>query len=352
MLERLTPSLSIENAPGQIAIQQIAIVRALPGLGDLLCAVPAFRALRLAFPAARITLIGLPWAAQLVPRFSHLIDDWLEFPGFPGIPEVPLVPSRVESFFHHAPAFDLAIQLHGSGAVMNSFVQRLNAAQRAGCFPPDRSAPSSMFLPYPEHEPEIWRMLRLIEHLGIPLQGDYLEFPLWQSDWQELAAIRDRYRLNNYVCLHPGASLPDRRWSVAKFAAVADSLASQGLQIVLTGSAAEADLTRAVAQAMHSPAIDLAGQTSLGSLAALLKRTRLLICNDTGVSHLAAALHVNSVVIFSASDPDRWAPLDRSRHYVVGGTPQTAQNLTVSPSVADVLTHADRLLRSKVAYAS
>lgn len=346
MLQRLTPPLSVD------APERIAVVRALPGLGDLLCAVPAFRALRSAFPAAQITLIGLPSAAQIVPRFSHLIDDWLEFPGFPGIPEVPLVPSRVESFFHHAPAFDLAIQLHGSGVVMNGFVQRLNATQRAGCFPPDRSAPSGLFLPYPEHESEIWRLLRLLEYLGIPLQGDHLEFPVWQSDWQEVGAIGDRYRLNHYVCLHPGASLPERRWSLAKFAAVADSLASQGLQIVLTGSAAEADLTRAVADAMQGPAIDLAGKTSLGSLAALLKRARLLICNDTGVSHLAAALRVNSVVIFSASDPNRWAPLDRSRHSIVGGTPQTAQTPKSSPSVSDVLTQADRLLGSKVAYAS
>jgi ADP-heptose:LPS heptosyltransferase len=68
---------------------------------------------------------------------------------------------------------------------------------------------------------------------------------------------------------------------------------------------------------MKAPSLNLAGRTSLGALAALLQDTCLLVCNDTGVSHLAAALHVKSVILFTQSDPNRWAPLDRDLHRIV-----------------------------------
>ncbi len=346
----------------------VAIARALPGLGDFLCAVPAMRALRMALPEAEITLIGLPQTQKLVKRFSHLLNRWLEFPGYPGIPEVPLSPADILSSLSDRQRwqFDLVLQMHGSGLYMNGFVSLLNATHIAGFFPVQHYCPNpDSFIPYPDGEPEIWRHLHLLEFLGIPLQGTHIEFPLWESDWQELSAIANQYHLHwdRYICIHPGASVSDRRWHGCNFAAVADALAAQGWQIVLTGTTTEAGLTNAIAQAMHFPAIDLAGQTSLGGLAALLQNSRLLICNDTGVSHLAAALQVKSIVLFSNSDPQRWAPLDRQRHRIVqvGSTNQgreiefnIAQTNPIGMSTpsSDVLSAAIALLNQETAYVS
>jgi ADP-heptose:LPS heptosyltransferase len=74
-------------------------------------------------------------------------------------------------------------------------------------------------------------------------------------------------------------------------------------------------------RAMRARAHDLAGKTTLGGLAALLERVPLVVCNDTGISHLAAALRTPSVVVASGSDTSRWAPADALRHRVLADYP-------------------------------
>lgn len=301
---------------------KIAIFRALPGLGDFLCAVPALRSLRAAFPQAEIALVGLPASQPLVHRFSDYLDKLWEFPGYPGLPEQPLNVHQFPPFLKQMQQenFDLAVQMHGSGIITNPLTVLLNARITAGFFTPGQYCPDIRgFLPYLLREPEVRRYLRLLEFLGVPAQGEELEFPLWEEDQQELHAIAAARNLTpgNYACIHPGASHPDRCWPPDRFAVVADAIAAYGLTVVLTGSAQEVTLTQAVASRMKAPSLNLAGATNLGALAALLKQAALLICNDTGVSHLAAALCVPSIIIFTRSDPARWAPLNRDRHRIV-----------------------------------
>ena len=315
--------------------------------GDLLCAVPAFRALRCAFPNHHITLIGLPWSRGFVARFRHYLDDFLEFPGYPGLPERRPRLRALPAFLAHAQSrrFDLALQMQGNGAVTNPLVLLLGARRTAGFYAAGQFCPSPAdFLLYPEDEPEVRRPLRLLAHLGIPLQGEDLEFPVTHADVQQLAALPAARHLatGHYVCIHAGARSVERRWPIDRFARVADALARRGLQVVLTGTAAEAHVVEALQRAMAQPSLNLAGMTSLGSLAALLRSARLLVCNDTGVSHLAAALRVPSVVIFTASDVRQWAPLDRSLHRVLPRRDSLTNGHEVQRD--DVLAEAERLL--------
>ena len=163
------------------------------------------------------------------------------------------------------------------------------------------------------------RYLRLLEYIGVRSQGEELEFPLWKEDEQAFQEIPEaqELRTGEFVCIHPGASTPLRCWSPAGFAQVADALANLGLRVVLTGSQREIELTKSVAAKMQADSLNLAGRTNLGALATLLTRARLVVCNDTGVSHLAAALKVPSVVVFTISDPDRWAPLNDVLHRAI-----------------------------------
>lgn len=303
-------------------LKRIAVVRALGGLGDFLCIVPALRSLRAAHPQAEIVLIGLSSIQSLVKRFSHYLDRLIEFPGYPGLPEQSLQVQQIPTFLQlvHNEHFDLAIQMHGSGTITNPLTVLLGARVNAGFFLPGEYCPDeNRFLPYLAYESEIRRYLRLVEFLGMLARGEELEFPLYEEDKQELRAIAQINHLTQgeYVCVHPGASTPVRCWQPEGFAAVADAIAQLGLRVVLTGSKREVELCKTVASMMKAPSINLAGRTNLGAMAALVNDARLLICNDTGVSHLAAALRVKSVVIFTQSDPNRWAPLNRDRHRVV-----------------------------------
>jgi ADP-heptose:LPS heptosyltransferase len=290
----------------------IGVFRALV-LGDMLCAVPALRALRAGWPHARITLIGLPWAQALAERLPQ-VDGFIAFPGHPGLPErapdVQAWPTFVQSVLEAR--FDLLLQMHGSGGITNPLVADWGARRLAGFAEPGAWCPDpDGFCPWPTTGHEMERLLSLTDHLGLPRQGHQLSFPLHDVDRRAMQLPQP------YACLHPGAQLPSRRWPPERFAAIGDLLARQGLDVFVTGTEAEAPIARAVVEAMKERATSLAGRTTLWTLGALIESARLLVCNDTGVSHVAAALGTPSVVVSLGADVARWAPLDRRLHRVL-----------------------------------
>jgi ADP-heptose:LPS heptosyltransferase len=312
----------VELAPVRGKPRRIAVFRALQ-LGDLLCAVPALRAIRNGFPDAEITLVGLPWAEEFVRRFGRLVDRFVEFPGFPGLPERVPDLAALPSFLADAQAirYDLAIQMHGRGDLTNSIVAAFGARLTAGFCPPAGACPDPLkFLPWPESGTEIHRCIALTDFLGLPRSGDRLEFPLDHDELAHGDALLAQHRLapREFVCVHPGARLYSRRWPSEYFAVVAQEIARRGFRVVLTGSRDEALLTRRIGRELPpASVVDLAGRTTLGAFAALLRHARLLVSNDTGVSHVAAALRVPSVIVCCGADPRRFAPLDHALHEVL-----------------------------------
>jgi ADP-heptose:LPS heptosyltransferase len=292
--------------------RSVALIRLRVGLGDLLCTVPALRALRAHWPDAHIVLVTWGEMRPVVERYPALVDELMDFPGYPGIPERPPVEEDIEPFFAAAAErrFDLALQMYGANPAANEVTERMGARRTAGFFVTGATHPDlSTHLPYPHHEHEVDRHLALLRLLGIPSQGRELEFPLLRADVEEATAALAAAGVEPgrpYACLHPGATSQSRRWPVDRFAAVGDALAARGLQVAVTGVASEAELTGSVVAAMRAAAVDLAGATSLGGYAAVLRDAALLVCSDTGAAHMAAALRTPSVVIFQSGDPDRW----------------------------------------------
>ncbi len=321
------PSLCVGPALEVARVERIALFRALH-LGDLLCAVPALRALRERFPGAEITLIGLPWVRGLLDRYPY-VDRFQEFPGYRGLEGLAWEPVRTESFLEEARRrrYDLALQMHGDGRVSNGFVAQLGARVSLGYRSEASGLPPKLDLElrWAEGEHEVQRWLRLVSVLGA-MGTPRLEFPLAPRDWMEAERVATRAGIDlqkPMVGLHPGGKEPSKRWPAERFAQVADRLAGETeAQVVVTGSREELEIAhRAAALVRSGRARVVAGETSLGGLAALLARMRLLVTNDTGPSHLAAALGVPSVVIFGPTDPRRWAPLDSSSHRALWSGP-------------------------------
>ncbi|MCK7497731.1 MAG: glycosyltransferase family 9 protein [Comamonadaceae bacterium] len=306
-------------------LRRVAVLRALM-LGDLLCATPALRALRAAQPAARIALVGLPWGARSgrAAGQRRRVRRTAGLAGARRRSRRRRAPQRDFVDAMRARRLDLAVQLHGSGGIVNPLVVSWGARLNAGFAVPGAPRPARRrvaFRRLAERGTEVERLLALTDALGkLPRRGERLDFPLREADRRaaaDLLAAAGGGGDARLVVVHAGSQLPSRRWAPERFAAVADALAGRGLRVALTGTDGERPLVAAVRQAMRAPALDLVGRTDLWTLGAVVERASLVVCSDTGLSHVAAALGTPSVVVASGSDVARWAPADARRHRVL-----------------------------------
>jgi len=302
-------------------------------LGDLLFTTPALRALRAAFPQARITgLIG-PWAEAVVTSNPSLDEVMLcPFPGFTRQPKKsfiePYIVLRRYARLLREKEFDLAVVLrfdHWWGALLAYLA---HIPRRVGYDIAEVRPFLTDAIPYVSGRHEVEQNLALMEAAGV--QGEHpitpsaypLEFPLNAQD-REFAprylaeqGVGDNDPL---VCIHPGAGAPVKLWRNEGWAQVADALVEKyAAKVILTGADSEAPLVQAIAERMACQPIIAAGQTTLRQLAALLARCRLVLGADSGPLHLAVAVGSPTVHLYGPVDSRTFGPWgDPSRHIVL-----------------------------------
>lgn len=325
-------------------VRNIIIFRALQ-IGDMLCSIPAIRALRNAYPHARITLVGLPWAKMLIERFSNYFDELIVFPGYPGFPEQPVNRLAFPEFIKNIQQqqFDLALQMQGSGNISNPLVDLFAAKNIAGFYLSENYCPNKdLYIEYPGNTHEIFRHLKLVEALGITDYTTELEFPLTDKDYEDFEKSALPVTAKQYVIIHPGARGLNRQWEPKNFAAIGDYCIEMGMQVVITGTMDEMDIAENVIKYMKHQPVNSVGKTSLGAVAVLIKRAAALISNCTGVSHIASALKTKSIVISLDGEPHRWGPLDHRIHKTIDWT-ITPDIELVKETMAGLLTGSVRV---------
>jgi heptosyltransferase-2 len=282
------------------------LVRAPNWAGDLVMATPGLRALRAARPGAHIAvhgkaalaplLAGAPWVDEWIPLASAgrsalaLVREGLALRG-----------RRFELGVCLPDSFSSALLMRcaGVGRIVGYATQGRRALLHVAVAPPRGLVPREQ------------HVLGLMAAAGAPARGTHLE--LFVGDAEERAA---RAALSAsgvgpdepLALLAPGASYgPAKLWPAASFAAVGDALAADGARVAIVGAPDESPLARAVAAAMRAPAAELAGRLDLGALKAVVRRARVLVCNDAGARHVAVALGVPVVALFGPTSLEKTA---------------------------------------------
>lgn len=288
----------------------------LDSLGDLLMTTPAMRALKESGPSRSITLLTSR-AGSIAARHIPQVDQVIEYEA----PWMKTSPMRTDSHNEYA----LASQLQKAGfdaAVIFTVYSQSPFPAAFLCYLaeiPLRLA-HSFENPYqlltnwvPDKERlndrrhEVRRQLDLVASVGARTQDEKLSFIVPAQAYRRLSKKLHNLGLGKgdpWVVIHPGATAESRRYPPAQFAAVADLITNAlGLQVIFTGQKQEQPLVESVREAMRVKSFSLAGALNLGELGALLTKAPLLISNNSGPVHLAAAVGTPIVDLYALTNP-------------------------------------------------
>ncbi len=301
----------LDPPPGKIAVLRVN------GLGDLMFSLPALDALRAGYPGAEIVLLARQWHQDLLAGRPGPVDRVVVVP--PALPDDGGLGGGADDGLSEAlfaamaaERFDLAVQLHGGGRHSNPFVRRLEARLAIGLQTPD-AAPLDRCVPYVYYQNEILRLLEVVGLVGAGVVGLEPRLAVLDADREEAAAALAPTE-QPLAVLHPGATDSRRRWPPERFAAVAGHLIEAGAQVAVVGTEDEADLARQIVAAAPAVVHHLAGRLSIGGLAGLLERSAVVVANDSGPLHLAAAVGTATVGIYWCGNLINAGPMTRSRH--------------------------------------
>ncbi len=297
-----------------LAPKRLLVVR-LDRIGDVVLTTPALSALRQHFPHAFIAMMVRPPCLELVQGHPHL-NEVIEYDKdglHHGVAATIRFARRLQRY-----AFDTALILHPTNRShwipwLARIPVRIGYDRKCAWLLTHR-------LPHRKQEGAKHEAAYTLEPLalfGITPPPPQPLIPVHDAAVRRVGQLLAQAGVSPealLVAMHPSASCISKRWMPERFAQVADRLiAERGASVCLVAGADDAPVAQRVAEAMQRPVVNLAGQLSVGELAALLARCRLLVSNDSGPVHIAAAVGTPVVDIFGRNQrglsPLRWGPL-------------------------------------------
>ena len=289
-------------------------------LGDAILTIPAIRALKARFPNARIAVLTTPRSCEAYAGLPFIDEVTIaHLTGLGGVRE--LLRRGLADGLHSLRAIrrmrpDIAVDLdlYFKATPVLAFLSGApirvgfdtEGCRRAGLF--THNAPRN------RTQHELLCFLDVVGAIGVQTEDRSLMFPLAKEDFAGAGRALARVGVPEdatLVALCPGSSKnwPEKQWPAEGFARVGDWLAERlGARVVLIGAGSDRGVIEQVLRAMSHEGVSLAGATSVRETGAVLRRCELLVTNDTGPLHLAAALDVPTVAIFGPTDDRKWRP--------------------------------------------
>lgn len=162
--------------------------------------------------------------------------------------------------------------------------------------------------PSPQTHAVEW-YLRVLDYLNVPIHWNFEWLPV-HSQAASQVSRRWPQLAGKWLALHPGARWQNKQWPISHFVELVRDLANTDPEVhfMVLGSGADTSLGEHIAQACPDRVLNLAGQTTLLELIECLRRCHLIICNDTGPMHIAAALGKPVIGLFGPTSPMRTGP--------------------------------------------
>jgi predicted lipopolysaccharide heptosyltransferase III len=285
-------------------IKKILIIN-LAFIGDVLLSTPVARALRRAYPEAKIDMLVIPLAAEIAKGNPYVNDVFVydKKGKHKKIGELfKLIGQIRKQYYDMAIAtnfasrgamlawacgirYRLGYDIQHGGLFLTHAVRAVRLANR--------------------HEAENY--LDVLEPLGISLEDTSLAL---QIDPGDSKALHEKVTIDQgkpTVVICPIGSYPQKSWTISGFAELIRSI-TPACNCFLIGAKSDADKLKKINSAAGNSAVVLAGTLSLGEVAALLAEARLLVTVDTGPMHIADAVGTPVVALFGPTDPQIWGP--------------------------------------------
>ena len=322
----------------------------LSAVGDVIHTIPVLNKLRRRYPSAQLDWLVTPAIAELLrhnPAITNVIEFAREDWSRPWTP-APFVSYARLAAKLRANGYDLVIDMHGqfrtavfalaTGAPVRIGFDRPRA-RGWGASPRTFSAEArkhawqgareGSWLAYTDHIPvptldlhAVDRYLSVGPILGLEEDPPDFSFPIPQAASANIESLLHRHDIAGapLVAMAPGTIWETKHWGTDKFAEVARHFLQKGFAVALMGSRRERVVCEEVAR-LAPGSVDVAGETTLTELAALVRRSAISVTNDSGPMHLAVALGRPVVSVFGPTDPIWIGPYGRADAVLRAGVP-------------------------------